>query len=71
MPKQDDFSWEKGKVKDGSSLGKIVTIPTLDDDIGAPEDIESRRLDNREDIVVDEFKEKMAEVLSKELHKRK
>lgn len=69
MPKQDDFSWEKGKVKEGSSLGKIVSIPAQEDEIEAPGDLKLN-IDSKEDIAVDEFKEKMAEVLSRELHKK-
>ncbi|WP_292470030.1 hypothetical protein [Methanolobus sp.] len=69
MPKHEDFSWDKGKIKNGSSLGKIISIPAQGDDIEGPDDVELR-IDTKEDIVVDEFKERMAEILSRELHKK-
>lgn len=72
MENNNDFSWDVGKVKNGNTLGKIVAIPTLDD--FEPETFESlnqnKNIDDRSDIVVDEFKEKVAEVLSRELHKK-
>ena len=69
MPKQDDFSWDTGKVKNGSTLGKIVTIPKQDEKLKASGEFKSGS-GTQEDIVVDEFKEKMAEVLSRELRKK-
>lgn len=70
MPEKNDFSWEKGKIKNGNTLGNIVSIPVEEEGINIPE---STRLNPDEpgNIVVDEFKEKMAEVLSRELHKKK
>ncbi|WP_340819613.1 hypothetical protein [Methanolobus sp. WCC4] len=68
MPEKNDFSWEKGKIKNGNSLGKIVSIP-VEEDVDIPEDIKLGS-ENKADFVVDEFKEKMAEVLSRELHKK-
>lgn len=62
MPEKEDFSWEKGKVKEDSTLGKITIIPVGEGVKLKPEE--------QENIVVDEFKEKMAEILSKELHKK-
>jgi hypothetical protein len=76
MKSKGDFSWDDGKIKNGDTLGKIVTIPTQEDI--EPETFDDRKLkqfkqnfDEEVDIVVDEFKEKMTEILSKELRRRR
>ncbi|WP_319508984.1 hypothetical protein [uncultured Methanolobus sp.] len=70
MSNNDDFSWKNGKITTGNTLGKIVSIPLQEDsDIEIPEEIKTEIEDNT-DLVIDEFKEKMAEVLSRELHKK-
>ncbi|WP_094227066.1 hypothetical protein [Methanolobus psychrotolerans] len=71
MPNKEDFSWENSKIKNGNTLGKIVSIPAHgDSDIEPSKDIRLN-VEDRKDIVVDEFKEKMAEILSRELHQNK
>ncbi|SDF45882.1 hypothetical protein SAMN04488589_0585 [Methanolobus vulcani] len=76
MKSKQDFSWEDGKIKNGDTLGRIVSIPTQED--LEPETFDDRKLkqikqnfDEDSDIVVDEFKEKMTEILSRELHRRR
>ena len=68
MTEKNDFTWGKDRVKKNGNLGKIVAIPPEDgtDDAGASN---STMHDDNADFEVDEFKEKMAEKLSKELHK--
>jgi hypothetical protein len=68
MSNKDDFSWEKGKITTGNTLGKIVTIP-VKEDTDIP-DKAKLSVEGQNDIVIDEFKEKMAEVLSRELRKK-
>ncbi|SFM47245.1 hypothetical protein [Methanolobus profundi] len=70
MPKKEDFSWENGKIKEAGTLGKIVSIPTQEEELEKAENIRPKS-DDLEDVVVDEFKEKMAEILSRELHKKR
>jgi hypothetical protein len=69
MRNKDDFSWENGKIKNGDTLGKIVVIPTLDDLEPETFDEKSKEqiYEEKADMVVDEFKEKMTEILSREL----
>jgi hypothetical protein len=69
MKNKDDFSWENGKIKNGDTLGKIVVIPTLDDLEPETFDEKSKEqiYEEKADMVVDEFKEKMTEILSREL----
>jgi hypothetical protein len=76
MKNKKDFSWENGKIKNGDCLGKIVAIPTQDD--LEPENFDDikaehtkQKFNKQADVVVDGFKEKMTEVLSKELHRRR
>ncbi|MBP1907875.1 hypothetical protein [Methanolobus bombayensis] len=72
MRNKNDFSWENGKIKNGDTLGKIVAIPTQDDSEPETLDETSRKQMHEEqsDIVIDEFKEKMTEILSRELHRK-
>jgi hypothetical protein len=69
MRNKDDFSWENGKIKNGDTLGKIVAIPALDDLEPETFDEKSKEqiYEEKADMVVDEFKEKMTEILSREL----
>jgi hypothetical protein len=69
MKNKDDFSWENGKIKNGDTLGKIVVIPTQDDLEPETFDEKSKEqiYEEKADMVVDEFKEKMTEILSREL----
>ncbi|WP_342306275.1 hypothetical protein [Methanolobus sp. ZRKC5] len=70
MPEKEDFSWDNSKIKNGNTLGKIISIPAQENtNIGMPEKVQSTFEDKKE-IVIDEFKEKMAEILSRELHKK-
>jgi hypothetical protein len=76
MKSKGDFSWENGKIKNGDTLGKIVAIPTQEDlEPEVFDDIKAKHtkqnFDEDADIVIDEFKEKMTEVLSRELHRRR
>ncbi|MDK2827170.1 MAG: hypothetical protein PWQ63_1442 [Methanolobus sp.] len=76
MGSKGDFSWENGKIKNGDTLGRIVAIPTQDDlEPEIFDDIKTKhtkqKIDEQADIIVDEFKNKMTEVLSKELHHRR
>jgi hypothetical protein len=69
MKNKDDFSWENGKIKNGDTLGKIVVIPTQDDLEPETFDEKSKEqiYEEKADMVVDEFKEEMTEILSREL----
>lgn len=70
MPETEDFSWDNSKIKTGNTLGKIVSIPAQEDtNIEMPEKVQST-FEDKEDVVIDEFKEKIAEILSRELHKK-
>nr|WP_321496760.1 hypothetical protein [uncultured Methanolobus sp.] len=76
MKSKGDFSWENGKIKNGDTLGKIVSIPIQDDlEPEIFDDIKLKQIkqnfDEDSDILVDEFKEKMTELLSRELHHRR
>lgn len=69
MTDRNDFTWGKGKVIENGNLGKIVVIPLESDTDSSEDDKLSTCHDENADFEVDEFKEKMAERLSKELHK--
>ncbi|MBN2109958.1 MAG: hypothetical protein JW705_02570 [Methanosarcinaceae archaeon] len=68
MKEKNDFMWGKGKVLKNGTLGKIVAIPAESDADGQ---VGEKRAINDEnvDFEIDEFKGKIAEKLSKELHK--
>ena len=72
MRNKDDFSWENGKIKNGDTLGRIVAIPPRDD--LEPETFYEKSkeqiYEEKADMVADEFKEKMTEILSRELFRR-
>ncbi|MDW7731514.1 MAG: hypothetical protein SCH66_03675 [Methanolobus sp.] len=69
MTEKNDFTWGKDKVIKNGNLGKIVSIPVESGGSG-PEDADHPTIHDRNaDFEVDEFKEKMAERLSKELHR--
>ncbi len=71
MQDKEDFSWENGKIKNGATLGKIVSIPVQDD--SEIENTGNMELNDEDqpDLDVDEFKKKMSEKLSMELNRNK
>ncbi|WP_407354978.1 hypothetical protein [Methanolobus sp. WCC5] len=71
MSENEDFSWGSGKIKNLSTLGNITSIPAHEE----PDTEMAQGMILKEGehgyIVIDEFKEKMADILSKELHRKK
>ncbi|WP_406660134.1 hypothetical protein V7O66_09785 [Methanolobus sp. ZRKC3] len=68
MSEKKDYSWGKERVTNSIRLGNIVTIP-LEAELESEEEFR-RKSEIQADVVVDEFKEKMAKMLSQELHKK-
>lgn len=69
MTDNNDFTWGKGRIIKEGNLGKIVAIPP-ETDTCVPEGCSSYPAsDEGTDLEVDEFKKKMAERLSNELHR--
>ncbi len=66
MSYHSDYSWGKERVTDTHKTGNIVTIP-VDPDNNKKDDLLDKELHT--DMAIDEFKEKVAKVLSQELHK--
>ncbi len=69
----DDFSWKKEGIRNHNSLGKIVGIPpeTLRE-TKAPYGHDATLSNELEaDVMIDQFKEKIRNVLSSELNKEK
>lgn len=69
MTEKNDFTWGKDKVLENGNLGKIVAIPPESSTDESGENKDPAIQDETTDFEVDEFKEKMAEKLSRELHK--
>lgn len=69
MTEKNDFTWGKDRINKNGNIGKIVVIPPeCGDEEKEGEEISFAR-DEDVDFEVDEFKEKTAEKLSRELHK--
>lgn len=66
MSEKNDYSWGKERVTSGSKLGHIVSIP-LEPEDRCEETKEITEIET--DVVIEDFKEKMAKMVSKEIHK--
>ncbi|MDG6243063.1 MAG: hypothetical protein QCH31_01530 [Methanolobus sp.] len=71
MSENKDFSWGSGKIKNLSTLGNITRIPAHEDPDTEVTKGMILKEGKHEYIVIDDFKERMADILSKELHKNK
>ncbi len=69
MTEKNDFTWGKDRINKNGNIGKIVVIPPECGDEKKEGDEVSFARDENVDFEVDEFKEKTAEKLSRELHK--
>lgn len=69
MTEKNDFTWGKDRINKNGNIGKIVVIPPECGDEEIDDGEASFARDEDVDFEVDEFKEKTAEKLSRELHK--
>jgi hypothetical protein len=69
MSEDNDYTWGKERVTDTEKMGTIVTIPLNEPDSEFKNKDMVLERGKHTDIFIDEFKEKVAKVLSQKLHK--
>lgn len=62
--KNNDFSWKNHELKEPNNLGKIVAIPVFDDTETTDKDISIHKGQPTEDMIIDDFKERISMMLS-------
>lgn len=68
--KNNDFSWKSHELKEPNGLGKIVAIPVFDDTETTDRDISIHKEQPTEDMIIDDFKERISMMISDQRSKK-